>query len=73
MAMDEPYELVPQGQSPALVELPVTVSGRSDDLGGGELRASALPSPDLVFAVHRDDFDLAYRDGTLYLLTLHPT
>jgi hypothetical protein len=31
-----------------------------------------LPSPELVFESIRDDFDAAYQEGTLFLLTLHP-
>ena len=73
MAMDEPYELLLQGRPSALVELPV--SRYLDDqmtLAAVRFGPSALPSPELVFEVYRDDFDLAYREGTLFLLTLHP-
>jgi peptidoglycan-N-acetylglucosamine deacetylase len=69
MAMDEPYELVASGQPTGIVELPVDWA--LDDvpyfgLGG------ALPSPDLIFKVYQDEFDLAYREGTMFMLTLHP-
>ena len=33
---------------------------------------ATLPSPELVFETFRDDFDVAYEEGTLFLLTLHP-
>jgi peptidoglycan/xylan/chitin deacetylase (PgdA/CDA1 family) len=73
MAMDEPYELVLDGQPSGLVELPV--SRYLDDrntLAASRFGPSALPSPELVFEVYRDDFDVAYEEGTLFLLTLHP-
>ena len=31
-----------------------------------------LPSPELVFEQFRDEFDVAYEEGTLMVLTLHP-
>ena len=73
MAMDEPYELVLNGQPSGLVELPV--SRYLDDrntLAASRFGPSALPSPELVFEVYRDDCDVAYEEGTLFLLTLHP-
>ena len=73
MAMDEPYELLLSGQPSGLVELPV--SRYLDDrttLSAARFGPSAMPSPELVFEVYRDDFDVAYEEGTLYLLTLHP-
>jgi peptidoglycan/xylan/chitin deacetylase (PgdA/CDA1 family) len=72
-AMDEPYELVLDGRPSGLVELPV--SRYLDDqmtLAAARFGPSALPSPELVFEVYRDDFDVAYEEGTLFLLTLHP-
>lgn len=73
MAMDEPYELVLDGTPSGMVELPV--SRYLDDrptLSAARFGPSAMPSPELVFEVYRDDFDVAYEEGTLYLLTLHP-
>jgi peptidoglycan/xylan/chitin deacetylase (PgdA/CDA1 family) len=69
MAMDEPYELYSDGQPTGMVELPVDWA--LDDvpyfgLGG------TLPSPDLVFKIYRDEFDVAYKEGTMFMLTLHP-
>ena len=31
-----------------------------------------LPSPELIFETFRDDFDVAYEEGTMVVLTLHP-
>jgi len=39
---------------------------------GAVLSVAVLPSPELVFEAFRDDFDAAYREGTMFLLTLHP-
>ena len=73
MAMDEPYEVLIDGQPSGIVELPV--SRILDDypaLSAPRFGPSALPSPELVFESIRDDFDAAYQEGTLFLLTLHP-
>ena len=69
MAMDEPYELYSEGRPAGLVELPVDWA--LDDVpyfGPG----GTLPSPDLVFKIYRDEFDIAYQEGTMFMLTLHP-
>ena len=73
MAMDEPYELLLNGQPSGIVELPV--SRLLDDqptLTSPRFGPAALPSPELVFETFRDDFDAAYEEGTLFLVTLHP-
>jgi len=35
-------------------------------------RTGALPSPELIFRVYRDEFDVAYQEGTTLMLTMHP-
>jgi hypothetical protein len=73
MAMDEPYEIVHNGQPSGIVELPV--SRILDDyvaLAAPRFGPATLPSPELVFEAFRDDFDAAYLEGTLFLVTLHP-
>jgi peptidoglycan/xylan/chitin deacetylase (PgdA/CDA1 family) len=69
MAMDEPYEIVRDGQPTGLVELPVEWILDDAPYFG---RAGALPSPEMIFRVYQDEFDLAYQDGTMFMLTLHP-
>lgn len=69
MAMDEPYELVSNGQPTGMVELPVEWI-QDDGLYFG--RTGTLPSPELVFQIYREEFDRAYQDGTMLMLTLHP-
>jgi peptidoglycan-N-acetylglucosamine deacetylase len=31
-----------------------------------------LPDPDLVYQIYRAEFDAAYKEGTLFILTMHP-
>ena len=35
-------------------------------------RGGTMPSPELLYGLYRDEFDGAYKDGTMFLLTLHP-
>ena len=69
MGLDEAYELNANGQPTGIVELPVEWI-LDDAPYFGE--AGALPSPELIFKVYRDEFDAAYKDGTLCMLTFHP-
>lgn len=69
MAMDEPYEINANGKPTGLVELPVTWV--QDDAPYFS-RTGALPSPELIFAVYKDEFDMAYQEGTMVMLTMHP-
>jgi peptidoglycan-N-acetylglucosamine deacetylase len=69
MAMDEPYELVANGQPTGLVELPVEWILDDAPYFG---RTGALPSPESIFKVYRDEFDVAYEEGTMFMLTMHP-
>jgi len=69
MAMDEPYELLANGKSTGLIELPVTwVQDDAPYFG----RTGALPSPELIFNVYKDEFDMAYEERTMLMLTMHP-
>ncbi|PYR01377.1 MAG: polysaccharide deacetylase [Acidobacteria bacterium] len=68
-AMDEPHDILIDGQSAGIVELPV--NWILDDAPFLPPYAS-LPSPRLVMKTFKDDFDRAYRDGTLFMLTMHP-
>lgn len=69
MAMDGPYLLKAHGKETNLVELPV--SWVLDD-APYFTRTGALPSPEAIFKVYRDEFDLAYREGGMLMLTFHP-
>src|SRR5581483_11137211 len=68
-AMDEPHDVLIDGQSTGIVELPV--NWILDDAPFLPPYA-ALPSPRLILQTFKDDFDRAYRDGTLFMLTMHP-
>jgi peptidoglycan-N-acetylglucosamine deacetylase len=68
-AMDEPHDVLIDGQSSGLVELPV--NWILDDAPFLPAYA-ALPSPRLIMQTFKDDFDRAYRDGTFFMLTMHP-
>ena len=69
MAMDQPYEIVSNGQATGLIELPV--EWILDDAPYFS-RTGALPSPEMIFKVYRDEFDVAYEEGTMFMLTMHP-
>jgi peptidoglycan-N-acetylglucosamine deacetylase len=72
-AMDEPYELLLNGRTSRLIELPISrILDDQPALSAPRFGPAALPSPELVFEAFRDDFDAAYREGTMFLLTLHP-
>jgi peptidoglycan/xylan/chitin deacetylase (PgdA/CDA1 family) len=72
-ARDEPYEVMLEGQPSGIVELPNNAY-RNDlrFLTSGRTGPGLLPSPELIFETFQDDFDIAYREGTLFVLTLHP-
>lgn len=73
MGMDEPYEVLLNGQPSGIVELPISrLLNDYPTLTAARTGPSALPSPELVFETFRDDFDEAYEEGTMFLLTLHP-
>jgi len=69
MGRDEPYALMLNGQDTGIVELPV--SWVEDDAPYFR-QAGSLPSPQLIFQVYRDEFDMAYQEGTFLMLTMHP-
>jgi peptidoglycan-N-acetylglucosamine deacetylase len=72
-ARDEPYEVLLQGQPSGIVELPNNAY-RNDYrfLTSARTGPGLLPSPELIFETFKDDFDVAYEEGTLFVLTLHP-
>ncbi|MGE0814672.1 MAG: polysaccharide deacetylase [Vicinamibacterales bacterium] len=69
MSMDSPYLLKANGRDTTLVELPV--SWVLDD-APYFTRTGALPSPEAIFKVYQDEFDVAYREGGMLMLTFHP-
>jgi len=71
MAMDEPYELLANGQKTGMIELPI--NWIADDYPYYEPQAGgSLPDPQLVFEVYKGEFDVAYQEHTMFILTMHP-
>ena len=74
MADDRPYELIAAGRPTGLVELPV--EWILDDWPYFQLdwenAQISLRNADDVFSIWRDEFDGAYDDGSMFLLTMHP-
>lgn len=70
MADDRPYEITAKGEPTGLVELPV--SWVPDDASFLLPRSGRAMSPRDFLTLLRDDFDIAYREGTMFLLTAHP-
>jgi peptidoglycan/xylan/chitin deacetylase (PgdA/CDA1 family) len=70
MASDDPYEILIDGQPSGLVE--VSTEWILDDAPYFG-RTGALPSPELIFKTYRDEFDVAYEEGSgLLVFMLHP-
>ena len=68
-AMDEPYEIMSGGEPTGIVELAIDWTlTETPYLGPG----GTMPLPEHLFQLFREEFDGAYNDGTLFVLTLHP-
>ena len=74
MADDRPYTLVANGKDTGLIELPV--EWILDDWPFFQLswpsRHVGLRNAQDVYSVWSAEFDAAYEEGTLFLLTMHP-
>ena len=74
MADDEPYELVEDNKPTGMVELPVEWI-KDDAVYFNMNRFSALrpyTPPSAVLEIFKREFDGAYREDGLFLLTMHP-
>jgi peptidoglycan/xylan/chitin deacetylase (PgdA/CDA1 family) len=69
MSSDDAYELNIDGKPSGLIELPI--EWILDD-APYFTRQGTLPSPELIFEVYKDEFDVAYDEGGLFVLTMHP-
>lgn len=67
---DRPYELVQNGEATGLVELPV--EWILDDAPLFNPRGNSYMNPRDVMQVWIDEFDMAWEEGTMFLLTMHP-
>jgi len=70
MSDDSPFEILRNGEPTGIVELPV--SWVPDDASYLLPRSAGAISPRDFLTILKDDFDVAYREGTTFLLTTHP-
>jgi len=68
-AMDEPYELVSNGEPTGIVELAIDWTLTETPYLG---RGGTMPSPELLYQLYKEEFDGAYEQHTMFVLTLHP-
>jgi peptidoglycan-N-acetylglucosamine deacetylase len=70
MASDDAYEITLDGRPTGVIELPI--ERILDDAPYFGAASGSMPSPELVDQVYRAEFDVAYQEGGLYVLTMHP-
>lgn len=71
MADNEPYDLLLDGQSSGLVEIPIERVRDDATYFGPDADRMATP-PEAVFDIFRRELEVAYEEGGLFQLTLHP-
>jgi len=71
MASDDAYEILLDGKPTGVVELPIERILDDSPYFGSNADGSN-PTIDDVFTVFQSEFDVAYEEGGLYLLTMHP-
>ncbi len=64
-----PYRILAHGEDTGVVELPIDWTLTETPYLGAE---GHMPSPDLLFQLYKQEFDGAYKEGTTFILTLHP-
>ena len=70
MASDDAYEIQLNGQPSGVIELPI--ERIVDDAPYYGAASGSLPSPGLVEEIWESEFDVAYDEHGLYVLTMHP-
>jgi len=68
-ALDEPYEVMSNGKNTGLVELSIDWTLTETPFLGQNGRMAV---PEFLYKLYRDEFDGAYKEGTMFVLTLHP-
>src|SRR5579863_266601 len=64
-----PFRILAHGEDTRVIELPIDWTLTETVY----LRAQGhMPSPDLLFQLYKEEFDGAYKEGTVFILTLHP-
>lgn len=73
-ADDDPYEIVEKGEPTGIVELPVEwIRDDAPYLSMNRFQAlRPYTPPEAVFDIFRREFEGAYAEGGLFLLTMHP-
>jgi len=74
MADDNPYEVLAEGKPTGMVELPVEWILDDYPYFWMDRSSTIRPTlnPDEVLAIWRAEFDMAYDEGGLFILTMHP-
>lgn len=68
-ALDEPYEIMSRGTPTGIVELAIDWTLTETPYLG---QNGKMPSPTLLYQLYKEEFDGAYEEGTMFVLTLHP-
>jgi peptidoglycan-N-acetylglucosamine deacetylase len=68
-ALDEPYEIVSHSKPTGIVELPIDWTLTETPFLGQNGR---MPNPAFLYQLYKDEFDGAYEERTMFVLTLHP-
>ena len=68
-ALDEPYQILSRGKDTGIVELAIDWTLTETPYLG---QNGHMPSPELLYRLYKDEFDGAYNEGTMFVLTLHP-
>jgi hypothetical protein len=68
-SLDEPYEIRSRGEETGLVELAIDWTLTETPYLG---QNGHMPSPELLYQLYKGEFDGAYKEGTTFILTLHP-
>jgi peptidoglycan/xylan/chitin deacetylase (PgdA/CDA1 family) len=71
MASDDPYEILMNGEPSGVIELPIEWMNDDFPYFGGTANGS-LPAPELALNIFQSEFDGAYDEGGLFILTMHP-
>lgn len=71
MASDDAYEILLDGKPTGVIELPIERIVDDYPYYGSGANGSA-PDPDHVEAIFQSEFDVAYQEGGLFVLTMHP-
>jgi peptidoglycan-N-acetylglucosamine deacetylase len=64
-----PFKIMAHGVDTGVIELPIDWTLTETVYLGAQ---GHMPSPDLLFELYKEEFDGAYKEGTMFILTLHP-